>query len=262
MPSYDDITVKVADSGRATIVMDRPEQMNTISPQMTEEIDDALSHLEENDDVRVLVLRGRGENFCAGADVSDDRESTTPATRIRSSRQNRHTFNYLESFAKPTVAAIQGYALGGGCELACCCDTRIAAESATIGVPEIRLGVIPAGGGTQRLARLIGVSRAKDMVLRGKHYSAEEMKDAGFVHELVDEDAFEEKVDEVVDQYLKHPPIAMEVAKHTVNRGFESSLETGLEMESWGAAIVTSTEDAKEGLEAFRENREPEFEGK
>lgn len=263
MPDYQDITLDVADSGVATMILDRPDSMNTISSTMKAEIVDALDVLEGDDSVRVLVIRGRGEVFCAGADVSSDApEEPTMADLLAQRRSSREFFGAIERFPKPTVAAIEGYALGGGCEIACCCDTRIAAESARIGVPEIKLGVIPAGGGTQRLSRLIGTSRARDMVLRGTHYTAAEMHDFGFVHELAADDEFDDVVEEVEETYLNRPPIAMEIAKHLAIDGFESSLEGGLVMESFGATILAETEDREEGMAAFREKRDPNFQGR
>lgn len=257
---YDDIDLRLEDDGRAEIRLDRPESLNALSDRMADEILDALDRLED-EDVRVLVLRGSEGNFCAGADVGTPPADTKPHEQTRRFRQLRRMFNRLESFPRPTVAAIQGYCLGGGCEIACCCDTRIAAESATIGVPEIMLGVIPAGGGTQRLSRLIGLSRARDIILRGKHHDAETMRDYGFVHELVDDDSFEDALETVVEEYLERPPVAMEMAKLTINGGFEAALESGLEMEALATGVVFGTDDAQEGLEAFREDRDPNFEG-
>ncbi|ELY37786.1 enoyl-CoA hydratase/isomerase family protein [Natronorubrum tibetense] len=257
---YNDIDVSLEDDGRARIRLNRPESLNALSNRMADEILAALDRLEE-EDVRVLVLRGAEGNFCAGADVGSPPAETKPHEQTRRFRRLRRMFNRIESFPRPTVAAIEGYCLGGGCEIACCCDTRIATESATIGVPEIMLGVIPAGGGTQRLSRLIGLSRARDMVLRGKHHDAETMQEYGFVHELADDDAFEAELETVVEEYLLRPPVAMEVAKMAINGGFEAALESGLEMEALATGVVFGTEDAQEGLEAFREDRDPEFEG-
>ncbi|MFC6764433.1 enoyl-CoA hydratase/isomerase family protein [Natrinema soli] len=264
MSDYSDISVEVTESGRANLILDRPDKLNTISKTMTVELREALAELEENDDVFVIVLQGQGGNFCAGGDVGDDDNGKpTPHARLNQSRRTtRDTFRKLENVGKPTVAAIEGYALGGGCELACCCDTRIATEEASIGVTETKLGLIPGAGGTQRLPRLIGCSRAKDMVLRGKQYSGAEMKEFGFVHELAPEDEFDELLNDVAGDYLNRSPVGIEIAKHVMNRGIESSLEAGLEMEAWGVGIVTNTEDAKEGIKAFQEDREPNFQGK
>lgn len=261
-PEYDDIDVAVKDDGRVELTLDRPDSLNALSDRMSKEILDTLDRLENRDDVQVLVIQGRDGNFCAGADVGSPPAETKPHQQTRRFRQLRRMFNRLENFPRPTVAAIKGYCLGGGCELACCCDTRIAAKSATIGVPEIMLGVIPAGGGTQRLSRLIGLSRARDMILRGKHHSGETMEKYGFIHELAEDDGFASTLEEVIEEYLERPPIAMEVAKLTINGGFEASLEAGLEMEALATGVVFGTEDAQEGLEAFREDRTPEFEGK
>jgi enoyl-CoA hydratase/3-hydroxyacyl-CoA dehydrogenase len=261
-PEYDDIELSVDDDGRAVLTFDRPKSLNALSDRMADEVLDALNRLETDEDVRVLVLRGRDGNFCAGADVGSPPEETRPHEQTRRFRRLRRMFNRLESLPRPTVAAIEGYCLGGGCEIACCCDTRVAAKSATIGVPEVTIGVIPAGGGTQRLSRLIGLSRARDMVLRGKHHDAATMREYGFVHELADDDAFEDVIEGVVEDYLACPPVAMEVAKMALNGGFEAALESGLEMEALATGVVFGTDDAQEGLEAFREDRDPKFEGR
>lgn len=265
MPDYQDISLSRTDEGRVTLWLDRPEQLNTISNRMKDEILDALDRLADDDAVRVVVLRGRDGNFCAGADVSSDGDGTAatePHELLDRRRQSRAFFSAIDEFPKPIVAAIEGYALGGGCEIACCTDTRVAAESATIGVPEIQLGVLPAGGGTQKLAQLIGLSRARDMILRGTHYDAAEMADMGFVHELVPDEAFDAAVDEVVEQYKNRPPIALEVAKGLVTKGDDASFEAGFLMESLGASLCSLTEDAEEGKAAFQEDRDPEFRGR
>lgn len=259
---YENLDVTVEDDGRAVLTFDRPDSLNALSDPMAEEIIDALDQLEADPDVRVLVFRGRDGNFCAGADVATPPAESEPFQQTRRFRWLRRLFNRIEAFPRPTVAAIEGYCLGGGCEIACCCDTRVATESATIGVPEIMLGVIPAGGGTQRLSRLIGLSRARDMILRGKHHDAETMREYGFVHELTDDDAFEARLEDVIEEYLARPPVAMELAKHVVNGGYDASLQAGLEMESLATGVLFGTDDAQEGLEAFREKRPPEFEGK
>lgn len=265
MPEYQDITVDRTDEGRVTLWLDRPDSMNTISNTMKDEILDALDRLRDDDAVRVVVFRGRDEVFCAGADVSSDGDggdADAPHRLLARRRRSREFFTAIDEFPKPTVAVIEGYALGGGCEMACCMDTRIAAEDATIGVPEIQLGVIPAGGGTQKLAQLLGVSRARDMVLRGKHYDAHEMAEMGFVHELAPDGDLEATVDEVAEQYRNRPPIALEIAKGLVTKGDDASFEAGFLMESLGASICSMTEDADEGMAAFREKRDPDFQGR
>lgn len=265
MPDYQDIALDRTDEGRATLWLDRPDSMNTISNRMKDEILECLDHLRDDDSVRVVVFRGKDGVFCAGADVSSDGDggdADAPHRLLARRRRSREFFTTIDEFPKPTVAAIEGYALGGGCELACCVDTRIAAESATVGVPEIQLGVIPAGGGTQKLARLIGVSRARDMVLRGQHYDAAEMAEFGFVHELCAAENLDETLDGVVEQYKNRPPIALEIAKGLVTKGDDASVEAGFLMESLGASVCSMTEDAEEGMAAFRGKRDPEFQGR
>jgi enoyl-CoA hydratase/3-hydroxyacyl-CoA dehydrogenase len=265
MSEYQTIAVESTEDGCTTLYLDRPDSLNTLTPTMKDEVEDALDDLRTDDDVHVLVLRGREGVFCAGSDVSGDDDGSNEKRvdeLLARRRRDREFYETIDRFPKPVVAAIEGYALGGGCELACCCDTRIAAESATVGLPETQLGGIPTGGGTQRLTRLVGVSRARDMILRGNHHSAEEMAEFGFVHELAPDDEFETLVETVVDQYLARAPVALAVAKQLVTLGDEASLESGLVMEGFGATTISYTEDVQEGLAAFREDREPEFQGK
>ncbi|WP_276259595.1 enoyl-CoA hydratase/isomerase family protein [Haloglomus litoreum] len=267
MSTFDTITLQRAGNGRVTVLLDRPDSLNTLTPGMKDEIETALDDLRADDDVRVVVLRGRDGVFCAGSDVSGSDDDEGGGEKqvhelLERRRRDRAFYRTLDRFPKPIVAAIEGYALGAGCEIACCCDTRVAAESANIGLPEAKLGGIPNGGGTQRLTRLVGASRARDMVMRGKHYAATEMAECGFVHELAPEDEFEGLLESVVGDYLNRAPIALAIAKQLVTQGADASLESGLVMEGLGATAVSFTEDVEEGMAAFREDRDPEFRGR
>lgn len=260
--TYDHIDLSLGDGGTANVELARPDAMNSINEGMIDDLHDALERLRERETLRVLVVRGQGGNFSAGADLDVDLTALEPHEHVRNVRSIRELFDRLDDFPRPTVAAIEGHCLGGGCELACCFDTRVASTDATIGLPEVRLGLIPGSGGTQRLSRLIGVSRARDMVLRGTLHDAETMQEYGFVHELVEPESFDERLDAVVQDYLDRAPIAVELAKQVVTGGFEAPLATGLDMESLATGLLVGTDDASEGISAFQADRDPEFEGK
>ena len=203
--------------------------------------------------MRCLVLTGAGEKaFSAGADVTAFGDVAKSHRVWRASRRTQEVFNRLANFPRPTVAAIQGYALGGGCELALACDFRLAAKRAKIGQTEITLGLIPGAGGIPRLVKLLGLARAKELVLLGPRLSADEALENG---------AFAAGVREFATKLAKGPPIAMRLAKHVLNRAVDIPLDAGLEAEAMAFGNVTSTEDIFEGIQAFMEKREPKFKG-
>lgn len=170
-------------------------------------------------------------------------------------------FQLPEKFPQPTVAAIDGYALGGGLELALSCDLRIATERSLLGQPEINLGLIPGGGGTQRLPRIIGLTRAKDLIMTGRKIDGKTAEDWGLINEVTPKEEFNERVAEFVEQLKSGPPIALREAKHVINRGVELPLEDALDVEKRSFSLLLTTEDAREGIDAFQENREPDFKG-
>ena len=253
---------KDSETGVATITLNRPDRLNTLVPQLVEELDRALVELEKDDAVRCLVIAGAGEKaFSAGADVTSFGDVTKSHRVWRMSRRTQQVFGRLADFPKPTVAAIHGYALGGGCELALACDFRIAAKRAKIGQTEITLGLIPGAGGIARLVKLLGLARAKELVLLGPRLTADEALAAGLVSRVVENEAFPAAVKEFADRLAKGPPIAMRLAKHVLNRAAEVPLDAALEAEAMAFGHVTSTEDVFEGIQAFMEKREPKFKG-
>jgi len=253
---------KDSETGVATITLNRPDRLNTLVPQLVEELDRALVELEKDDAVRCLVIAGAGEKaFSAGADVTSFGDVTKSHRVWRMSRRTQQVFGRLADFPKPTVAAIHGYALGGGCELALACDFRIAAKRAKIGQTEITLGLIPGAGGIARLVKLLGLARAKELVLLGPRLTADEALAAGLVSRVVENEAFPAAVKEFADRLAKGPPIAMRLAKHVLNRAAEVPLDAALEAEAMAFGHVTSTEDVFEGIQAFMEKREPRFKG-
>ncbi|MFQ6013588.1 MAG: 3-hydroxyacyl-CoA dehydrogenase/enoyl-CoA hydratase family protein, partial [Thermoplasmata archaeon] len=253
---------KDPDAMTATLVLNRPERLNTLTPEMIEELSRALASLREDPEVRCLVLRGAGDRaFCAGADVTSFAGIDKAHKAWTSTREVHRVFKELEDFPKPTVAAIHGYALGGGLEIALACDFRLATKDATLGQVETSLGLIPGAGGTQRLSRLVGLGRAKELILLARRIHGEEAQAIGLVGEAVEPDSFEEAVAELAGKLAKGPPVALRLAKMLLNRGAQGLGETGLDLEALAFSVATSTEDLFEGISAFLGKKEPKFKG-
>jgi enoyl-CoA hydratase len=251
-----------AQAGVATIVLNRPQVHNAIDAAVRAELPALVAAANADPDVRVLVLRGAGDRaFCAGADVTEFQ----PAESLPEAREQREREAWNEALAasaKPTVAAIRGYCLGGGLELALACDIRIAADGSTFGFPEVRIGVIPGTGGTQRLPRLVGVAAALRMVLTAERIGAAEALRIGLISEVVAADAFEARVAELTAALASHGPLAMRYAKTAILRGSDVHLAAGLRLERDLATLLTNTEDRLEGARAFRDRRTPRFTGR
>ncbi len=259
--AYDEIAVEV-DGRIARLAVDRPHRMNTITTDMIEEIDDALDRLVDDEAVRAILLTGEGDRaFSAGFDASTAAAGTgLEATEL--SRRGQEVFGRLEEIPMPVVAAVGGYCLGGGMELATCADLRIASESAQFGQPEHNLGLLPGWGGTQRLARIVGEGRAKEIIFTARNdYDPETMADYGFVNEVVPADEFDERAAELARELAAGPPIAQEFTKRAMLAG-RDDVDAGLEVESSYFGHLFTTDDLWEGLAAFQGDREPEFEGK
>ncbi|MFC4449067.1 3-hydroxyacyl-CoA dehydrogenase/enoyl-CoA hydratase family protein [Halorussus aquaticus] len=246
----------LSDDGLLAVELDRPERMNALSADLLSEIDDLLSSVD-TDDVRCVTFEGAGDRaFSAGADIGGfadmdptDAMDVTPA------------FETVNDFERPVIAKVDGYCLGAGLELALACDLRIATEDSQFGSPEIGLGLIPGGGGTQRLLRLLGETRAKELVFRGNRIDAERAEEWGLVNRAVPESEFEDTVSEFVADVLEGPPVGLKVAKKVMNEGADASLDAALAMESQGFGLLMSTDDVREGTAAFRDDRDPEFTG-
>lgn len=242
--------------GLLEIELDRPERMNAMSPGLSDEIVDLLEGVD-TDEVRAVTFEGAGDRaFCAGADIG-----SFGAMNPTDTMDVSDVFEVVASFPRPVLAKIDGYCLGAGLELALACDLRLATEDSTFGNPEITLGLIPGGGSTQRLLRMIGETRAKELVYRGNHISADRAEDWGIINRSVPGDEFGDTVDEFLDDLVNGPPIALKVAKKVMNHGQNASLDAALAMESQGFGLLFSTEDMKEGTMAFLEDREPDFKG-
>jgi enoyl-CoA hydratase/3-hydroxyacyl-CoA dehydrogenase len=244
------------DEGLLEIELDRPERLNALSQEMADEI----VHVLENADtekVRAVTFEGAGDRaFCAGADItgfagiSPHEKEVTPVHKL------------VGEFPRPTLAKIEGYCLGGGFELALACDLRIATENSNFGFPEIDLGLLPGGGGTQRAIRMLSDARAKELVFRGEHINAERAEEWGLINRAVSNEEFDEICEEFVSDLVTGPPIALRKAKKVMNQGRDQDLDAGLEMESQAFGLLLGTEDVSEGTAAFSEDREPEFQGK
>ena len=262
---FETILLKVeASSGIAWLTLNRPQRLNTITPTMMAELSRALDQLEQDGSVRVLVIRGAGEKaFSAGADVTSFQHSTASSMLAGSQRGDR-VFGRVESFPHPVVAAIRGYCLGGGCELSMACDFRIASSTALIGLPETSLGIIPGWGGTQRMTRLLGETKAKELILLAERLGAEEAHRVGLVTRVVPDGEFEREVKEFAERLAAGAPVALELAKRAIGvaAGAKGPGESGFEFEAHSAAIVSQTEDAAEGVSAFLSKRKPGFKGK
>jgi len=253
------VLVDVED-GVCWITLNRPDKLNSIVPEMLDMIGEALEAAESNRDVRCVVITGAGERaFCAGADVSYLSGLSSSEAEETISRKGHGVIMKILRLSKPVVAAVNGYALGGGCELAAACDFRIASDKARFSQPEINLGLIPGWGGTQLLPRLVGATKAKEMLLTGAMMGAEEALQAGLVTKAVSADSFEEEVKAFAKSLVSGPPVALAEVKKLVNLALD--LEPGLDSEAEAFGRVLSTADFREGVAAFKDKRKPEFRG-
>jgi enoyl-CoA hydratase len=246
----------------ATITINRPKVMNALNTQLAGEMRDALSDAEADDDIRAIVITGAGDRaFCAGADIGELAVLGGIEARDFSLLAQSLT-TQIERVRKPVVAKVNGLCLGGGNEVAMSCDFRIASDKASFGQPEINLGIIPGMGGTQRLTRLIGRTKAIEMDMLGEMIPAAEAHRLGLVNKVVPADELDKAVDELAEKLGSKGPVALGMVKLAVNNGMDMDLNRGLyyEAECFGAAC--GTEDAKEGTKAFMEKRKPEFKGK
>lgn len=256
VPTLDTIRYDLAESGRLSIILDRPERLNALNEDVRA---DLLKCMDAVDPATVgcVTLQGAGEEaFSAGADI-DELEAMRPADAVDVKPETE----LFASYPRPTVALIDGFCLGGGLELALSCDLRIATASSRFGVPEVDLGLYPGGGATVRLPRLVGPARAKELIFRGHQIDGQTAAEWGLVNHAVSPGRFDDVVDEVVSDLLAGPPIALKLAKQVVDAGLDSSAEAALEMETNGFAVLAGTDDVAEGIAAFQEDREPTFTG-
>ncbi len=247
--------------GIGLLTINRPDKMNAISTELTTELATLLDELEQDESLLVLIITGQGEKaFVAGADIGElvDRNARQgrEVTRIR-----QELFARIENLPFPTIAAVNGFALGGGLELALACSIRVCSENAQFGAPEVKLGIIPGDGGTQRLPRLVGLGRAMEMILTGDFIDAGQAHQIGLVNHVFAHEDLLEKAQELAGKIATRPPLAVQYAKQAVNRSMEGDLAGGYALESYLHALCCTTEDKKEGVAAFLEKRKGTFTG-
>ncbi len=248
-------------SGIGIITMNYPKVLNALSNKTLTELAEAVDIVEKDSSVLGLIITGEGKAFVAGADISQMQSYGAEEGRAYANFAQT-IFNKIENLEKPVIAAINGYALGGGCELAMSCDIRIASEKACFGQPEVNLGVIPCFGGTQRLSRLVGTGVAKELIFTGRMVKAEEAKDIGLVNKVVPADELLKEALEMMELIKTKAPLAVKYAKVAINRGIDLDISNGLELEKDIAAITFGTEDKQEGMNAFLEKRKADFKNK
>ena len=250
------------DRSIATITFRNPKKLNAWDGQMLDELIATLDEISKNDEVRLLILTGEGKAFSVGADMNwFTPDPLTHRFRMQA-RFAHHFFDTLEELEKPVLAAINGVCVGGGLELALSCDLRVATEQARFGFPEVNAGIIPGSGGCSRLARLVGVGMAKELVLTGELISAADAKSIGLVNAVVTDDELMAKTRDYAEKILKRGPLAVGMAKQIINTSLNVDAATGRMLERLGQSVLLSTTDAQEGFDAFRKKRPPKFSGR
>ncbi len=255
---YKNIIVSKED-GYAVVQFNRPEVLNAINTQLMTEIVDALEALDKDDDMKCLIMTGNEKSFAAGADIKEMADASAMEMLIRDQFAR---WDRIRKIKKPIIAAVSGFALGGGCELAMTCDIIIASETARFGQPEINIGVMPGAGGTQRLTRAIGKAKAMEIVLTGKMFTAEEACEWGLVNKVVPVEYYLQEAKNLAKEIASKPPAAVRLAKEAVLKAFDTTIEGGLEFERKNFYLLFASEDQKEGMKAFADKRRPEWKGK
>jgi enoyl-CoA hydratase len=258
--SYEHILVEPQHAPQIALIrLNRPKELNALNLQLMRELRDALKELDNNDDVRVIILTGNERAFAAGADIKEMAGRTTvDMMKI----DQFSTWDQIKKTKKPLIAAVSGFALGGGCELVMTCDMIIASESAQFGQPEVKIGVMPGAGGTQRLTRAVGKALSMEMVLTGRFINAEEALRAGLINRIVPTETYLQETVKFAQQIAALSPLAVQLAKESVLNSFENNLSEGLLFERKNFYMTFSTEDQKEGMAAFVEKRAATFKGK
>ncbi|MEP7145504.1 MAG: enoyl-CoA hydratase-related protein [bacterium] len=261
--SYKNIKISEIENSKALkvglIQLNRPDVLNALNIELMMEVVESLETFDKDKEIGCMVLTGNAKAFAAGADIKEmaDASAIDMLVRDQFARWDR-----IRKIKKPVIAAVSGFALGGGCELAMACDMIVAAENAKFGQPEINLGVIPGAGGTQRLTKAIGKARAMEVILTGKIYSANEMYDSGLITKVVDSDLYLDEAIELAKEISSKPAIAVQLAKESILKSFDSTIEAGLEFERKNFYLLFASEDKSEGMKAFVEKRKAEWKGK
>ena len=245
----------------ATIHLNRPQKKNSLNSEMRQELAQVLEQVADKKGIRAVVITGSQEIFCAGADISEMGGSANAEASYHHAREFQILFDQVEALPQPVVAAVSGYALGGGCELALAADFRIASETARFGLPEIKIGAFPGGGGTQRLTRLIGAAKAKEMILLGDPITAQEALANGLVMKIVPKEKCLDEAINLAERLAALPRLALQASKMLINRSLDLDLATGLEFEARTFGGIAHSHDLAEGTRAFLEKRKANFTG-
>lgn len=259
MQDLQDIIVSDVNKGVLTITLNRPEAYNALRTNLLREMAEVLDNAAQNDDVKTVLVTGGEKVFAAGADIKE--MAALDAVGVMNDPRPTY-WRRIAAFPKPLVAAVNGFCLGGGCELMMHCDIVIAGDNAQFGQPEINLGIIPGAGGTQRLVRTIGKSMAMQLVLSGEFISAAQARDFNLVSEVVIPERTIERARQLAEKIATKPPIAVRLAKEAILKSYETTLDSGLNLERKAFTMLAATEDRNEGIAAFMEKRKPNFTGK
>jgi enoyl-CoA hydratase len=249
------------DGAVATVQLNRPEKKNSLNGVMRQELEQALRSIAANTAILAVIVTGGDEIFCAGADIGEMGGAASAEASYRHAREFQILFDQVESLPQPVIAAVSGFALGGGCELALAADFRIASESARFGLPEIKIGAFPGGGGTQRLTRLIGAAKAKQMILLGDPIGAQEALATGLVTTVAAKDRYQAEAKDLAAKLAALPRLALQASKMLINRSQDIDLATGLEFEARTFGAIAHSHDLAEGTRAFLEKRKANFTG-
>ena len=241
------------------VTLNRPQVLNALSHELMDELVTALEAFDHDDDVRAIVLAGSERAFAAGADIKEMSDESTVSIMLK---DRFATWDRVKNIKKPVIAAVSGFALGGGCELAMTCDMIVASETAQFGQPEINIGVIPGAGGTQRMTRAVGKYKAMELILTGRPMTAQEAYDRGLVNKVVPVEVFMDEAKALAKEIAKKPPIAVRLAKEAVLKTFDTNISEGLQFERKNFYMLFSSQDQKEGMKAFMEKRTASFVGK
>lgn len=255
--AYQNIILETAEK-IGTVKINRPDVLNAVNVETILELEKALHELNNNKDIFVIIITGEGKSFVSGSDISRLVEMDSLKAR-EYSQIGQRVLSLIENMEKPVIAAVNGYALGSGCELAMACDIRIASEKAKFGQPEVKLGLIPGHAGTQRLARIVGVGKAKELIFTGDLIDAQEALRIGLVNKVVAPDVLLEEVRNIAKKIIEVGPTAVRLAKTVINRGIDASMTTANSYETEAFSILFSTDEAKEGMKAFLEKRRPDW---
>lgn len=262
MREYTNLLLEIDSDGVAMVIINRPKALNALNAATIHELDQLFDELGANNDVKIVIITGSGEkSFVAGADILEMKDKTAIEGR-QWGQLAQAVFSRIENLPKPVIAAVNGYALGGGCELAMACDIRIASEKAKFGQPEVSLGIPPGFGGTQRLPRLVGKGRAKELLFTGDMIDAAEAYRIGLVNQVVTAEELIEKAKTMAHKIMSRSPIAVQMCKSAVNLGLDVDLSSAIAYEAEVFGLCFATEDQKEGMTAFIEKRKPVFAGK